>query len=110
MTADRRARMGPRWGAATVGVSSLLLASIGGAVVAAPVTPPLLRLTLRPSAPWFRALTVLVATLAVAEVTWAAYGAAEEGQPWIGLLPLTGGLAGVGIFATVRPGLCPGEA
>ena len=64
---------GGRWIWAVVAVSAILLLSIGGAIVAAPVTLPLLYVAARTDrlAPGLRMAAVTVAGLTVAEVAWA---------------------------------------
>ena len=79
-----------------VAVSAFLLLSMGGAVVAAPLTLPLLYVALRSGrlSPGLRTAAVAVAGLTVAEVVWAAtYLAMTEAQPWIWLLPAGAGAA-----------------
>jgi hypothetical protein len=78
-----------------VAVSAFLLLSMGVAVVAGPLTIPLLCLAARRSRTGqrLRAAAVLVAALTVAEVAWAATDlAVSEAQPWIWLLPAAAGL------------------
>jgi hypothetical protein len=77
---------------------------MGGAIVAAPVTLPLLYVALRrPLSRRLRATAVVVAGLTAAEVAWAVtYLAVEEAQPWIWLLPLAGGLTVAAAFARPR--------
>jgi hypothetical protein len=57
-----------------VAVSAFLLLSMGGAVVAAPLTLPLLYLAVRNGqlAGRLRAAAIVIAALTVAEVAWAA--------------------------------------
>ena len=79
-----------------VGLSAFLLLSMGGAVVAAPATLPLLYLGIRSARAGsaLRAAAVIVAALTVAEVAWAAtYVAVAEADPWIWLLPAAAGAA-----------------
>jgi hypothetical protein len=76
-------------------VSAFLLLSMGGAIVAAPLTVPLLFVIVlhRPTTA-FRAIGVLLASATVGEVVWAImYVAADESKPWIWLLPLSAALA-----------------
>jgi hypothetical protein len=80
---------------ALLAVSAVLLLSMGGAVVAAPVTVPALvwaaRRRLRGG---LRAAAVAVAALTAAELGWAAvYLAVGETEPAIWLVPLAAGLA-----------------
>jgi hypothetical protein len=87
-----------------VAVSAFLLLSMGGAVVAAPLTLPLLYLAVRHRevGAGLRMAAIVIAALTVAEVAWAAtYLAAAEAGPWIWLLPVAAG-AGTAV-ALVRP-------
>lgn len=82
-------------------MAGFLLLSMGGAVVAAPLTVPLLFFIVRrgQSASVLRTAAVVVAALTVAEVAWAAtYLAMAEADPWIWLLPV---VAGAGTAATM---------
>jgi hypothetical protein len=84
-----------------VAVSAFLLLSMGGAIVAAPLTVPLLYLAVRTGqlGSWLRAAAVVIAAVTVAEVAWAAtYLAIAESQPWIWLLPV---IAGAGTAAAL---------
>ena len=97
---------GGRWAWAVVAVPAVLLLSMGGAIVAAPVTLPLLYLAVRTGRLggrlWLAA--VVVAALTVVEVAWAAtYLAVEEAQPWIWLLPAAAGAVVGGAFARRSP-------
>ncbi len=87
-----RGRIG---GIALFCVSAFLLLSMGGAIVAAPLTLPLLFVVvLRRRTTTFRAMGALLAGATVGEVVWAlTYMAADEAKPWIWLLPLTALLA-----------------
>ncbi|HET9773087.1 MAG TPA: hypothetical protein VFS16_19480 [Acidimicrobiia bacterium] len=88
--------VGGPWARVLVGVSAFLLLSMGGAIVAAPVTVPLLYLVARAEStgPRLRAAAVSVAALTVAEVVWAAtYLTVVESRPWIWLLPVAAGVA-----------------
>jgi hypothetical protein len=79
-----------------VAVSAFLLLSMGGAIVAAPLTLPLLYLALRSGrlGPSLRTAAIVVAGLTGAEVVWAAtYLTMAEAQPWIWLLPAGAGAA-----------------
>jgi hypothetical protein len=73
--------------------SAILLLSFGGAVVAAPLTLPLLvRTGGTTTSGTIRGLAGAVAGLTAAEVAWAlVYVALGESQPWIWALP---GVAG----------------
>ena len=82
-----------------VAVAAFLLVSMGGAIVAAPLTLPMLYLVVRAdrTGPGLRAAAVTVAALTVVEIAWAAtYLAVDEAQPWIWLLPLAAGATVVG--------------
>lgn len=89
-----------RWGAigvVTFVVAGFLLLSMGGAIVAAPITVPLMFIAAsrRPTRP-FRAAAVVLSSLTVAEVVWAVtYLVVEDSQPWIWLLPALGALTAV---------------
>ena len=79
-----------------VAVSAFLLLSMGGAIVAAPLTLPLLYLAVRNGelGAGLRLAAVVITALTVAEVAWAAtYLAVAEGQPWIWLIPVGAGAA-----------------
>lgn len=83
-----------------LGAAAFLLLSMGGAVVAAPVTLPFLVLAVRssPSAR-YRLAAAVVAGLTTAEVAWAlVYVTVGERSPTIWLLPL---LVGVAVLAIV---------
>lgn len=87
-----------------VAVSAFLLLSMGGAIVAAPLTLPLLYLTVRQGevGAGLRAAAIAIAALTVAEVAWAAtYLAVAEAGPWIWLLPVAAG--GSAATALARP-------
>lgn len=72
------------------GVSAVLLASMGGAIIAAPVTIPLLVISSRRHATLiFRAVGAVLVGLTAGEVAWAlTYVTVEEAKPWIWLVPL----------------------
>jgi len=94
------------WDLAVVAVGAALLLSMGGAIVAAPLTLPFLYLAIRaePGRAGVRAAAVAVAALTVAEIAWAAtYLAMAEAEPWIWLIPV---VAAAGTAAVVgrRPG------
>jgi hypothetical protein len=94
--------VGGPWARVLVAVSAFLLLSMGGAIVAAPLTLPLLYLAVRSGrlAPGLRTGAIAVAALTVAEVVWAAtYLAMAEAQPWIWLLPVAAGAATATNFA-----------
>jgi hypothetical protein len=93
-----------------VTVSAVLLLSMGGAIVAAPLTLPLLFLAVRSGrlGGGLRTAAIAVAGLTVAEVVWAAtYLAMTEAQPWIWLLPA---LAGAGAVAALARDAVPAAA
>ncbi|MGH9011402.1 MAG: hypothetical protein ACRDYF_16380, partial [Acidimicrobiia bacterium] len=94
--------VGGLWARALVAVSAFLLLSMGGAVVAAPLTLPLLYFALRGGrmGAGLRVAAVVIAALTVAEVAWAAtYLTIEEARPWIWLLPVAAGMGTAGAFA-----------
>jgi len=79
-----------------VAVSAFLLLSMGGAIVAAPLTLPMLYLAVRNRqlGSGLRLAALVIAALTVAEVAWAAtYLTVAEGQPWIWLVPIGAGAA-----------------
>lgn len=85
-------------------LSGLLLMTMGGAVVAAPLTLPLMYLAVRrhPTAP-FRWVGGVLAGLSALELAWAVvYVVAEETKPAIWLAPLATGLAVVALFVLAR--------
>ena len=87
-------------------MSAFLLLSMGGAIVAAPLTLPVLYVIVRcgqcGSGP--RAAAVVVAALTVAEVAWAAtYLAIAEVEPWIWLLPVAAGAGTATALARTPP-------
>ena len=89
-----------------VAIAAFLLVSMGGAIVAAPLTLPLLWLVVRAdrTGPALRAAAVAVAALTVVEIVWAAtYLAVDEAQPWIWLLPVAAG-AGATVALLRAPG------
>ena len=87
-----------RWrigGVALFCVSFFLLLSMGGAIIAAPLTVSLLFVVVlhRPTMA-FRTIGALLAGATIGEVVWAlTYVAADESKPWIWLLPLSAALA-----------------
>ena len=92
----RMLHVGGPWARVLVAVSAVLLLSMGGAIVAAPLTLPLLYLAIRGGrmSAGLRAAAVVIAALTMAEVAWAAtYLAVEETQPWIWFLPVAAGAA-----------------
>ena len=92
----------PRAGGVLVmAVMTFLLGSMGGAIVAAPLTLPLLVISVRahPTRA-FRAAGAIIGGLTAAEVVWAAtYMAVGERMPVIWLLPLLGGLMFAALLA-----------
>ncbi|MGH9042103.1 MAG: hypothetical protein ACRDZ3_17935 [Acidimicrobiia bacterium] len=98
-------RAGRRWASAVLALSAFLLISMGGAIVAAPVTVPLLVLALHRGAiaGRMRVIAIMVGGLTLAQVAWGAtYITLEEAQPWIWLLPL--GVAALGMAGMARAG------
>ena len=96
--------VGGPWARVLVAVSAFLLLSTGGAIVAAPLTVPLLYLAVRGgrTGTGIRVAAVVIAALTVAEVAWAAtYLTMAEAQPWIWLLPIAAGAATGASFARV---------
>jgi uncharacterized BrkB/YihY/UPF0761 family membrane protein len=70
-------------------VAGVLLLSMGGAVIAAPATVPLMNIAAsQHRTPAFRRWAVFLSALTMAEVAWAlTYLALDEAQPWIWLVP-----------------------
>jgi len=102
--------LGGPWARVLVAVSAFLLLSMGGAVVAAPLTLPLLYLAVRSGrmGTGLRRAAIVVAALTVAEVVWAAtYLVMAESQPWTWLLPVVAGVAGAGALAGEGAALPP---
>jgi hypothetical protein len=90
---------------AVLAVGAFLPISMGGAIVAAPATLPLLFVALRRQAlaGWLRGATIAVSGLTVVEVAWAVtYVAAGEAKPWIWLLPLAAGIAATAALTVAR--------
>ncbi|HEV2810759.1 MAG TPA: hypothetical protein VGV93_10235 [Acidimicrobiales bacterium] len=81
-------------------IAGLLLLSMGGAVLAAPVTVPLMLVVCqRHRTTTFRVAGVVLVGLTVAEVVWAlTYLQLQEAQPWIWLVPLLGGVIAAASF------------
>jgi hypothetical protein len=82
-------------------VAGFLLLSMGGAIVAAPVTVPLMFVSSRrhPTRP-FRITGAALSSLTVAEVAWACwYVARVEEPPWIWFVPLTAAVGTALLFA-----------
>ena len=89
-----------------VAVCTVLLVSYGGAILAAPITVPLLFITARSSASIsYRVCAGFVAALTIAETAWAVtYLASGDAQPMIWLAPALATLAGAVAFARMpRP-------
>ena len=102
--------VGGPWARVLVGVSAFLLLSMGGAIVVAPLTVPLLYLVARrdDAGAGLRAAAIGVAALTVAEVAWAAaYLAVAETPPWIWLLPMAAGVATATTFARTSGRFAP---
>ena len=83
------------WPAAVLAFAAVLLLSMGGAVVAAPLTlPVLLWAARRRCTGALRTTAVVVAALTAAELAWAlVYLAAGESEPAIWLVPLATAVA-----------------
>ena len=93
--------VGGPWARILVGLSALLLVSMGGAIVAAPLTLPLLYLATRSvrTSAGLRTAATIVAALTVAEIAWAAtYLTVAEAQPWIWAVPIAAGFATAATF------------
>jgi len=89
-----------------VGVCTVLLVSYGGAIVAAPVTVPLLFLAARSSSSiGYRVCAGLVVVLTIAEFVWAlTYLTLGEARPLIWLVPTLATLAAGVVYARLsRP-------
>lgn len=102
--------VGGPWARVLVGVSAFLLLSMGGAIVGAPLTLPLLYLAVRGDriGAGLRTAAVVIAGLTVAEVAWAAtYLTVAEAKPWIWLLPVAAGAATAAAFARTPSTLTP---
>ncbi len=87
-------------------VSAFLLLTMGGAIVAAPLTVPLMFLAVRRRRTrGFRIAGAVLGSLTIAEVVWAiVYLAWEDTQPWIWLLPLVAAIAvGAAFVVGSRP-------
>jgi hypothetical protein len=81
--------------------AAFLLLSMGGAIVVAPATVPLLYFAARSSgSAGYRHAAAVVAALTAAELTWAAtYVAAGEPKPAIWLVPLMAAVVTFGLVA-----------
>jgi hypothetical protein len=76
-------------------VAAFLLISMGGAIIAAPLTVPLMFLATRrhPTAA-FRSIGAVLIGATVAEAAWAVtYVVVSEAKPWIWVVPLVAALA-----------------
>jgi hypothetical protein len=91
-------------GAVLVG-TLLLLVSMGGAILAAPVLLPLLWWVARTTTRGVRLIGVILAALVVGEVTWAGvYLVVGERQPYIWALPALSAAATMWLMlVTTRP-------
>lgn len=89
-------------GVAVFTAAALLLISYGGAIFAAPVTLPLMFLSVRRNpTTGFRVAGVVLGALTAAQLTWAlTYAAVREVQPWIWLTPLLATFAAGAVFMT----------
>jgi len=105
-TQVHRANTWRRAGVAVFAVAAFLLVSMGGAIVAAPVTVPLMFVASRrhPTRAFRIAATVL-GGLTVAEAVWAlTYVLTADVTPWIWAFPLAGGtIAAVVLAGGARP-------
>lgn len=81
-------------------VAGVLLVSMGGAIIAAPVTIPLMFIAVcRHPTRTFRITGTVIAGLTVAEFAWAlAYVTAGEARPWIWLAPSAAAVAALVVF------------
>lgn len=88
-----------------VAVAGFLLLSMGGAIVAAPLTVPLLgRVARHHPRRLSRGGATAIAALTVAEVAWAiVYLAAGESRPWIWVVPLVAAGAATVTILRGRP-------
>jgi hypothetical protein len=83
--------------------AGILLLSMGGAIIAAPATVPLMFVAARrhPTRA-FRIAGTVIAGLTVAELAWAlAYVTSGEAKPWIWLVPCVAAAAALVAFITV---------
>lgn len=97
----RMSTIGPGAGWVLVAVCTVLLVSYGGAIVAAPVTVPLLFLAARSSTSnGYRVCAGVVVVLTIAELMWAlTYLTLGEARPLIWLVPMLATLAAGVIYA-----------
>ncbi len=92
---DRTFRTWGVIGGVTFCVAAFLLTSMGGAILAAPLTLPAMYVASRQHPTrGFRQAAVVLSALTAAEVVWAlTYVWIREAKPWIWLLPLVGGVS-----------------
>jgi hypothetical protein len=109
MTSDHSQSHETAWrrtGIVVLIVAGFLLLSMGGAIIAAPLTVPLMFIAVRrhPTRV-FRITGTLIAGLTVTEVAWAAaYVTAGEAKPWIWLIPCVAAVGALVAFVTAaRP-------
>ena len=83
--------------------AAFLLVSMGGAIIAAPLTVPLLFLvTCRHPTMAFRVTGAVLTAATVAEAAWAlTFVVADEAKPWIWLVPLGAAFGAVIALAVV---------
>jgi hypothetical protein len=101
-----------RWrtvGVVTFVVAGFLLVSMGGAIVAAPVTLPLMCMAAaRHPTRGFRIAAIVLSALTAAEVVWAlTYLTVAESRPWIWVLPILGALAAAAVSRRLSVGPAP---
>jgi len=104
----RISKLGPSMAWVLVVVCSVLLVSYGGAIVAAPVTIPLLFLAARSSSSnGLRVWAGVVVALTIAEAAWAVtYLTLGEARPTIWLLPtLAAAAGGIAYVRLSRPAI-----
>jgi len=114
MPEDTTPHQGRNWqriGILVFAVAAFLLLSMGGAIVAAPVTVPLmLVVSRRHPTRAFRIAASVLGGLTMAEAVWAlTFLLVAETTPWIWGLPLAGGTTAAVILAS-GVGLGPGTA
>ena len=83
-------------------VAAFLLISMGGAIIVAPLTIPLMFVvTRRHPTTAFRAIGAVLTGATVAEVVWAlTYVVADEAKPWIWLVPLIAAVIAMAALVT----------
>ncbi len=80
-------------------VAAFLLLTMGGAIIAAPFTIPLLWKISRGTTRWRARLAAVLAALTTVEVVWAAtYVSVGDAKPCVWLVPLTCGVACAVVF------------